>query len=254
MTKICRNCKEDKPLELFHNHSLSKDKKQAYCKSCSKGSGNIYRVNNPEKSKEYDKRKYEKAKSRILLKASVDYAKKTKLKIDEMVGKTFSRWTALSVGDRGKKPTLLCECKCGTKRLVRTASLKNGDSQSCGCLQREIVSYTNYQRLPESQAAFRELFRNYKRMAEKRNLTFLLSEEEFFNLTTKNCYYCSCIPKNVKKRTTGDYVYSGIDRVNNNIGYELYNCVSCCIECNVKKGDITINIMEKALGFIKNGA
>ena len=32
-----------------------------------------------------------------------------------------------------------------------------------------------------------------------------------------------------------EYKYNGIDRVDNKIGYELDNCVSCCIKCNKAK-------------------
>ena len=35
----------------------------------------------------------------------------------------------------------------------------------------------------------------------------------------------------------GGYKYNGIDRVNSELGYELTNCVSCCISCNIAKSD-----------------
>jgi hypothetical protein len=31
------------------------------------------------------------------------------------------------------------------------------------------------------------------------------------------------------------YIYNGIDRVNNNFGYLIDNCVTCCTNCNVAK-------------------
>ncbi len=34
----------------------------------------------------------------------------------------------------------LCRCECGTERLVRPYRLRNGESRSCGCLQREIAA------------------------------------------------------------------------------------------------------------------
>jgi hypothetical protein len=54
-----------------------------------------------------------------------------------MIGKTFGRWTVKEVAER--KNHLVCECTCGTIKIVRTNSLRDGTSLSCGCLHREIV-------------------------------------------------------------------------------------------------------------------
>lgn len=61
-------------------------------------------------------------------------------------GQWFGRWTVLAVfsGSRGTagQPPLLrrcaCRCECGTERMVSARSLLRGESQSCGCLNREI--------------------------------------------------------------------------------------------------------------------
>jgi hypothetical protein len=37
------------------------------------------------------------------------------------------------------------------------------------------------------------------------------------------------------KWSNGDFVYNGIDRRENSIGYTLANCVSCCGPCNMMK-------------------
>lgn len=57
-------------------------------------------------------------------------------------GEVFGRWTALEDSRRGRRNTTLCRCACvlGTEKRVNTDLLKRGQSQSCGCLQREIVS------------------------------------------------------------------------------------------------------------------
>ena len=39
-----------------------------------------------------------------------------------------------------KRSQWLCECKCGNKVKVIGKSLKNGNTKSCGCLQKEITS------------------------------------------------------------------------------------------------------------------
>ncbi len=55
-------------------------------------------------------------------------------------GTVFGRWTALEGSLRGRRNTTLCRCECGTERRVNTDLLKRGQTKSCGCLQREIVS------------------------------------------------------------------------------------------------------------------
>lgn len=66
----------------------------------------------------------------------------------DLVGKRFGRltvvrakeWIEYKDGER-KELEYFCDCDCGTKNyLVSSNHLKNGDSRSCGCLQRELVS------------------------------------------------------------------------------------------------------------------
>jgi len=39
----------------------------------------------------------------------------------------------------------------------------------------------------------------------------------------------------------GSYKYNGVDRFNNNKGYELDNCVPCCWKCNNAKNNMNIS-------------
>lgn len=38
-------------------------------------------------------------------------------------------------GERYRK--VLCECECGNMIIVKISDLKNGNTQSCGCLSKE---------------------------------------------------------------------------------------------------------------------
>ena len=61
------------------------------------------------------------------------------------IGDKYGRWTVIQyVGKKGKKVKKdywLCECGCDkhTRREVLGETLKNGRSQSCGCLQKETA-------------------------------------------------------------------------------------------------------------------
>lgn len=58
----------------------------------------------------------------------------------DLTGKTFNRLTVLHKDN--KRITKcgsywICQCQCGKIVSVRSSSLRNGDIQSCGCLQKE---------------------------------------------------------------------------------------------------------------------
>ena len=70
---------------------------------------------------------------------------------------------------------------------------------------------------------------HYKSGAKRRKIEFKLTLEEFKTFWQKSCYYC-----NSKIETIG------IDRIDNNNGYNILNCISCCILCNGMKRKQTI--------------
>jgi len=54
-------------------------------------------------------------------------------------GDRYGRWVLLRQQKVGSNKWL-CQCDCGCKKIVSASSLKNGDSSSCGCYQRERFS------------------------------------------------------------------------------------------------------------------
>ena len=55
------------------------------------------------------------------------------------IGQEFYRWTVLEPADPDKKgrKRWLCQCKCGTLRILCQYNLYNGGTKSCGCLKKE---------------------------------------------------------------------------------------------------------------------
>ena len=62
--------------------------------------------------------------------------------VRNLTGQRFGRWVALErVGATKNGQSLwLCKCDCGKQKIVHMSDLRNGSSQSCGCLQRELSS------------------------------------------------------------------------------------------------------------------
>lgn len=62
----------------------------------------------------------------------------------DLTGKVFGRLTVLARAEnKGRDVAWTCVCECGTTLVVRGSGLRDGTSQSCGCLHRDIVSVTS---------------------------------------------------------------------------------------------------------------
>lgn len=90
----------------------------------------------------------------------------------------------------------------------------------------------------KSNFAFQQLNRRYFETADKRRLSFQLSDDEFHALTQGNCHYCGDKPRQLTTSYNHSYTYNGIDRVDSGRGYTPGNCVSCCKHCNYMKRDM----------------
>jgi hypothetical protein len=107
----------------------------------------------------------------------------------------------------------------------------------------------NCHQMFRGQAGLNHLFLHYSADAGYRNLDFILTIEEFKNLTSSSCFYCGVEPFNVhecnkyaKVRISewGNYLYNGVDRLDSNLGYINNNCVPCCVICNRAKSNMPI--------------
>ncbi len=78
--------------------------------------------------------------------------------------------------------------------------------------------------------------------AKTRGLSFSLSNDEILRIAKSPCHYCGTVGSNTKIRPTGKkpLSYNGADRMDNSVGYESNNAVSCCRTCNRAKGTLTV--------------
>jgi hypothetical protein len=168
--------------------------------------------------------------------------------IIDLTGERFGRLLVIKMAHRpGRRgSSWLCKCDCGNEIVVASRVLRSGDTKSCGCLQRDIARENAKKNkgiknpnssVGEGIAALNGLFGAYRISAKNRELPFELNIEEFALLTKQNCYYCGCEPQQIFHRAKfcGDYIYNGVDRVDNNAGYVSKNVVPCCGLCNKTK-------------------
>ncbi len=172
------------------------------------------------------------------------------------VGQTYGRLTVVSLShkcSRKRANFWNCKCSCGKEIKIIAASLNRSrsPSKSCGCLRIESVKGKPAKnRKNEGIAGANAIYLAYKKSASTRFIDFNLSFDEFYDLTGQNCSYCNSEPYGKRSQigTHGDFIYNGIDRVDNTIGYELDNCVPCCKKCNYAKHKMSvgefINLIE----------
>ena len=173
-----------------------------------------------------------------------------------VIGETFGKLTVIAEHpERGKSGAkrFICQCECGGESIVLGINLRSGNTKACGC------GGGGNKRKP-GQASWGVLYRSYRNNARHRGLCFELNPEQFKEICSKICTYCGTPPQpynaylkrdgarnanGIRGSTREEVItrswicYSGIDRVNNDIGYTSQNCVPCCTTCNRGKSDMT---------------
>jgi len=99
----------------------------------------------------------------------------------------------------------------------------------------------------EYKKTARGRYHTYTGTAKKRGIPFKLSFERFNSIITQKCRYCDEYSEGLDT--------SGVDRLDNDIGYILTNCVPCCSFCNTAKSDHSeeyfLNKMRNIYNIIK---
>lgn len=150
-----------------------------------------------------------------------------------LVGQRFGKLLVLKEADRGKhgQRKWLCKCECGNECSPNGNHMVRGSTNSCG----SCASFS----LGVSSSCF-QLYGNYKRGADRRGYEFNISMDTFKRLTKENCVYCGSPPSQViSKGYKHPYIYTGIDRKYNELGYIDNNIFPCCGDCNRWKSDMS---------------
>jgi hypothetical protein len=179
------------------------------------------------------------------------------------VGQFFGKLEIVEIlPSSGAGTAVKLRCIC---HYCNSETIKSGDKikkrNSCGCQQNNSSTWkrvgpkTKPWQLASGQSARNNLKYQYQRGAEKRNLKFDLTDEEFDAIVAGDCAYCGDkTPAKIKGqgKTSGDFNYTGIDRIDSSEGYVKYNCVSCCWSCNNMKGKLELEKFMEQIEKIYN--
>lgn len=166
----------------------------------------------------------------------------------DLAGQRFGKLVAIEPVDsgthhdwQGNCSYWKCRCDCGNETIVSQRSLTRGRTKSCKCLQKRGVSKRNTKSTRE--VVITRLMSSYKRGAKDRGLSFEIDRSDISNIIDEKCFYCGSSPSNVfngykNKDIHNPYLYTGIDRKNNDLGYTRENIVPCCKRCNIIKRDM----------------
>jgi hypothetical protein len=171
-------------------------------------------------------------------------------------GRKFGRLLALRKFIKYGRSYYACKCDCGKEVEVSYSNLYGGNTNSCGCLKREVIS--RLKRKSDLQIISNGMWRYYRRNAKTRNIIFDLSRQDFDTLIHQPCGYCG---------STGETYYTnayhiaasakvnGIDRIDPTQGYFLPNCIPCCKTCNHAKASMSLvefqEWMERVYNYMK---
>lgn len=182
----------------------------------------------------------------------------------EYIGKKFNRLTIIKEQSsyycgKQKVTRVLCICECGKEKLATLSHIKANATKSCGCLIEEYWKNPNKKTKAlknKGEAGLNKFISAYKQGAKVRNLDWKLTQNEVRILTSNICNYCGREPSNISKSKSGnvfgDYIYNGIDRIDNTKGYILNNCVTCCEHCNRAKMSLSVEEFKILIDKIYN--
>lgn len=170
---------------------------------------------------------------------------------------TGQRFGKLIVVERVKTPNHIkykgntywkCACDCGNEKIIQGRSIRIGHSTSCGCLDlQNKKSKENINRLKKIGfnnrkgvvSIYNEIYWHTYHNAKTRNLSFNIDKNFCYEICSKNCFYCNGKDKRKNKNTGEIFDCVGLDRFDNNEGYNKNNIVPCCGTCNRAKNVMT---------------
>lgn len=155
------------------------------------------------------------------------------------------------------RETFICKCSCGTELECSGTNLRNGRSKNCWDCAWRFRSENSKNQVSQMEQLYNNRIvircRDSKHAIENN-----LSLEDFSKIVSQNCAYCGQPPRyikmfnNRKYNNSNDFFANGIDRIDNDKGYSIENCVPSCTDCNRMKLDMTRENFLNKISQINN--
>lgn len=165
-------------------------------------------------------------------------------------GETYFKLKIIKKLERIRRSTFEYECLCECGQTVIAQYSRGKFSKKCckDCLPVRVSEKKGM--LQEVVDLYSTIRNRYRRDGAARGYTFELTNEQFDKLIVGDCHYCGRNKVSRQLYNSREVFYTGIDRVDNEKGYHIDNCVSCCKYCNSSKKAITKDMVEKIYKFI----
>ena len=169
------------------------------------------------------------------------------IKVGDVIG-NFTILERVEGGTAGKHARFNIECAlCGGTKEMSSQSIKQ--KNSCGCSQNDSTTWKHSTgaknrpwQLAEGEAAFNNLYTSYRGRDGRKGREFNFTKEEFRVKIVEQCYYCGTQGGAISKglgKTSGDFPYTGLDRIDSSLGYSPENTRPCCKVCNSMKNTLS---------------
>lgn len=183
----------------------------------------------------------------------------------ELLNCRFGKLVIISIVPKEKGPTkVVVQCDCGIIKNLKLSDLRRSKYpvKSCGCSRKES-SLIGLKAAAESNFASGKWSKDPKISSAKKIYKQIyndgdLSFDDFLDMSQAECFYCGVAPANISNVHTsqnnyrkknnlplykqdyvedGNFIYNGLDRVDNELPHNKDNLVSCCWNCNTAKSN-----------------
>lgn len=148
-------------------------------------------------------------------------------------------------------------CKLTKKadEFTKCSATKDGLQKKCKiCQSKYHARYfqKNKSKIMKKRSSYKKAYsktargkyHKYTWSSKKRNISFNLTFGEFNDIVSKPCWYCGEFSDEIE--------LCGVDRLDNNLGYTVDNCIPCCTFCNQAKSNYSLNYFLYKIYIIAN--
>ncbi len=141
-----------------------------------------------------------------------------------LIGKKFGRLDVIerAGSDKWGTPYWLCRCNCKdrSKVIVRSNSLKNGNTQSCGCFNKEIITKHGH----NSKNGKSKVYETWAQIIQRCNNPKNKRYKDYGGREINVCQQWLRFENFLEDMGDPPTENHSIDRINNNKGYYKENC------------------------------